>query len=205
VLLPTVGRTWRLRFVGGEHLEAWRASGEPAVLVFWHDRLPGLAYLVYRLNRHGARIALLTSPSRDGELVARLGAGWDFDIVRGSSSRGGQGAVRALVRRVREARSSPIVVPDGPRGPRHRFKPGALLLAQLAEIPILPLSYAAASAWTLRSWDRMQIPKPFTRMTIAVGTPRHVARRLPPEAEAAERERQEQLLLELGELARANL
>ncbi len=208
-LLPAVlsllARTWRVRQLGREHLEPFIAARRPVVLVFWHDHALSLAAdWLRRLDEGGYRISVLASRSRDGALVARLGEAWGVDIVRGSSSRGGKAAILALARRLRKAGTSPALAPDGPRGPRHEFKPGALALAQLSGAPIVPLAAAARSAWTLRSWDRQTIPRPFTRVTIAIGASQPIARDLTGEALDGERQRLERLLAELGDLARAN-
>ncbi len=204
-LLTWLGRSWRVRQIGDEHLEAVLASGRPAVLVFWHEGAFALANFLRGLDRGGLRLSVMASRSGDGELVGRLGAAWSVDIVRGSSSRGGQAAILALHRRMRKAGTSPALAPDGPRGPRREFKAGALALAQLAGAPIVPLAVAARSAWRLGSWDRQVIPKPFTRLTIAIGAPQAIARELADEALERERQRLERLLVDLDEMAQANL
>ena len=79
---------------------------------------------------------------------------------------------------------SPIITPDGPRGPRFKFKPGAILLAQMSGRPMLPLAYAASRA-ALVHWDRFVLPLPFARIAIAIGPPREVPRTLAPPALAA--------------------
>lgn len=204
-LLAWLGRSWRVRQIGRQHLETLIAGGRPAVLVFWHEGAFALANFLRDLDRGGLRLSVMASRSGDGELVGRLGAAWDVDIVRGSSSRGGRAAILALHRRMRGAGTSPALAPDGPRGPRHEFKAGALALAQLSGAPIVPLAVAARSAWRLRSWDRQLIPKPFTRLTVAVGAPQTIARELVGEALERERQRLERLLVDLGETARANV
>ena len=70
---------------------------------------------------------------------------------------------------------SPVITPDGPRGPRFKFKPGAILLAQMSGRPMLPLAYAASRAWLVK-WDKFVIPVPFARIAVAVGPPRYVPR-----------------------------
>ncbi len=190
--------------LGEEHLEPLVAAGRPAVLVFWHDSAFALAHFLRDLDRRGLRLSILASRSGDGELVGRLGAAWGVDIVRGSSSRGGKAAILALHRRMRQAGTSPALAPDGPRGPRHEFKPGALALAQLSGAPLVPLAAAASSAWTLRSWDRHTIPRPFARLTVAVGAPQPIPRHLAGDSLEAERARLERLLGELGNRAKAN-
>ena len=68
-----------------------------------------------------------------------------------------------------------MITPDGPRGPRFKFKPGAILLAQMSGRPILPMAFAASRAWLIK-WDKFVLPVPFARIVIAVGAPRYVPR-----------------------------
>jgi lysophospholipid acyltransferase (LPLAT)-like uncharacterized protein len=125
---------------------------------------------------HGARPAtVLVSRSRDGELVARYLARFGLDTVRGSTSRGGREAGRALVAAVRRG-SDIAVVPDGPRGPRGRLQPGVVTLAALTGAPIVPVAVAARPALRLRSWDAFMIPWPFARCAVVFGPPLLVAR-----------------------------
>src|SRR5437879_11760815 len=126
--------------------------------------------------RHGARAAtVLASRSRDGEIVARYLSRFGLDSVRGSTSRGGREAGRALVAAVRRGRDI-AVVPDGPRGPRGQLQPGVVTLAALTGAPIVPLAVAARPALRLRSWDAFMIPWPFARCAVVFGPPIPVAR-----------------------------
>jgi hypothetical protein len=90
--------------------------------------------------------------------------------VRGSATRSGVKAMRGLYRAISRDRASPVVLPDGPTGPRRVCKPGSLLLAQLSGAHIVPIACAAAPEWRLRTWDRMLVPPPFARVRIAVGS-----------------------------------
>src|SRR5207244_5011790 len=92
---------------------------------------------------------------------------------RGSTTRGGAGALRALVERA--ASADVAVTPDGPRGPRYRLQAGVVLLASLARRKIVFGSYAASRAWRFRSWDRFMVPKPFARVVIRAAGPIEVA------------------------------
>jgi hypothetical protein len=111
----------------------------------------------------------------DGEIgammVRRLGA----VAIRGSSTHTGARALRDYYQALVKDNISPVITPDGPRGPRFKFKPGALLLAQMSGRPILPMSYAASRAWLIK-WDKFVIPMPFSRIVIALGPPRYVPR-----------------------------
>ncbi len=190
-LMLVWGRTLRVAaVVGAEPLERLIASGEPALFAFWHNRLYvcGL-YLRRLLRERGVKLATLASLSRDGELVTRMALAEGFEVVRGSTSRGGLGGLLQLYRKLARDRVSVITAPDGPRGPAYRAQPGTLMLARLAGAPIVPLAFAAERPWRLRSWDRLILPRPFSRVAIAVGEPLAVAADLPDDELAAEAER----------------
>jgi lysophospholipid acyltransferase (LPLAT)-like uncharacterized protein len=169
--------TCRVRIVhGAEHLDALRAGGRPVVIALWHDRLFFLTHVLYRrFVRRGVPLTALISRSRDGDFGERMALGLGARVVRGSTSRGGSAAVRALLREMRAGRSAVVVV-DGPRGPSHEPKPGAATLARLSGAPLLPLSWAGTRTWTLGTWDRMQVPKPFSTIHVTTGGPMAVPR-----------------------------
>ncbi len=195
-LILTFGCTWRIEIVaGGEHLEALVADRQPVLLSFWHNRVVAFCYFAYhRLHQQGVDITLLASQSRDGELVTRVCKRWGLNTVRGSASRGGRAALRALHRAITRLGSSPIMIPDGPTGPLYRFKVGVAVLAQTSRAPILPFGIAAEKFWNLRSWDRIIIPRPFSRVAVVVGEPQYVERGLTEAELEAERLRLEQLI-----------
>lgn len=170
-LLGTVSFT----LVGADRYRALRDAGEQPILVLWHGRLLPLTY--YHRNQD---ITALVSRSRDGEYIARLLHRWGYRTVRGSSSRGGGQALRQLVREGRSGRTLAFT-PDGPRGPRQRMKPGALVAARLTGMPVVPLAAGTDRAWWIESWDRFLVPKPFAQVRVAYGEPE----RLPPDADAA--------------------
>jgi lysophospholipid acyltransferase (LPLAT)-like uncharacterized protein len=202
-LFHTLASSWRYAVSRPERLEALRGGG-PAVLVFWHDQAFAAARFLHRdLHQEGCELTVIASRSREGELVARLAARLGVPVVRGSSSRGGRGAILALYRALAKQRTSALILPDGPRGPRHVAKPGAVLLAQFAQVPIVPLAFAADRGRTLRSWDRMEIPRLRARIAVAIGEPQHVARHLGPDELERERARMEAALDALAGEARA--
>jgi lysophospholipid acyltransferase (LPLAT)-like uncharacterized protein len=169
-LVTSLLATTRVERVGTEHLEPYRRRGAPVIFVFWHGHLLPLVHY----HRH-ERIVVLVSEHADGERIARILARRGFGTVRGSSTRGGVRGLRALVRAARAGRDLALT-PDGPRGPRGEFKPGALAVARMTGLPIIPLSVAAAPAWSASSWDGFLIPKPFARVRIRYLPPRFVAR-----------------------------
>jgi len=117
----------------------------------------------------------LVSRSTDGSYIARILERMGFETARGSSSRGGTEALRELVRLAKAGRALAIT-PDGPRGPRQKLKPGALVAAQLSGGVVLPVTAGASSGWYPGKWDRFLVPKPFARIHIAYGAPREIPR-----------------------------
>ena len=176
-LVRLLGSTCRVRVAaGGEVLERLTRDGGATVLAFWHDRLVfGSHFLSWRLIRRGYGLTVLISPSRDGELAARAAVRLGARVVRGSSSRGGSQGVRGMLRQAGSDRAL-VLVPDGPKGPPRRAKPGVVLLARLTRSPIVPFTWVADRSWRLRSWDRLEIPKPFARVAVAFGEPQEVPR-----------------------------
>lgn len=168
LLIRLLGLTWRIRRVGPETFDARLARGEAFIIVFWHGEIVPVAWV----HRHRG-IAPLISRHADGEVIARIVEGLGYRTARGSTSRGG---VRALLETARllEEGISVGFTPDGPRGPRHQFAPGALVVAQRTGRPIIALAASATRAWRLRSWDRHLIPKPFATVTIRYAAPEYV-------------------------------
>src|SRR5262245_10494218 len=141
------------------------AIGAPAIYVTWHARILLLPALFGERRAH-----VLASRSRDGELVARVVRRFGFEVIRGSSSRGGAEALRLLARSLADGHDV-VVVPDGPRGPREMVKSGVVALARIAGAPIVPLALGASAEWRLASWDEFRVPKPFARCVVRFGEP----------------------------------
>lgn len=177
LLTGSLGRSCRLDVArGAEHFAGFEEGG--MVISFWHDRsILAAQVLRHELMRRGIDLTLLVSQSRDGELMDRLARGWGIATVRGSASRGGTSGLRKIYRRLR-AGSSPVMTPDGPRGPKNVFKIGVAVLSQMAERPVLPMGIAVSRSWKLRSWDQLLVPKPFARVVVLVGEPVTVPRGL---------------------------
>jgi lysophospholipid acyltransferase (LPLAT)-like uncharacterized protein len=163
-LLNALMRTTRVERINAAPFHAARARG-PVVFVLWHGRLLPPTWL-----HRDEGIVTLASQSADGEYITRALHHWGYDIVRGSSSRGGESALRDLIRSIRRGRSVAVTV-DGPRGPRHKVKFGVLQMAQLTGAPLIPLGTAASPAWRFNSWDRFLLPKPLARIRVAYGDP----------------------------------
>lgn len=143
---------------GRELFTSVKASEGRAILAIWHEVLP-LGMWVFR----GTGCHTLTSYSYDGELAARVVKLLGLRALRGSSKRGGRLALQQLEEALRRGITVGITV-DGPRGPRRVSKPGVAILAGRTKVPIIPVVFAAERAWRLRSWDRLAIPKPFSKI-----------------------------------------
>ena len=185
---------WTLRFEtrGMEHFDEVAAAGRVPIYAFWHDRIFSGTYFF-----RGRGIVIITSQSFDGEYIARFIQRMGYGAIRGSSTRGG---VRALVEMIRAMRAGlPMGFSvDGPKGPRYEVKPGPVLLAQKTGNPMVPFVLQPRSSWTLKSWDRMQIPKPFTRCLVSVSEPIYVPQDASDEIVEEKRSELEKVLLQLN-------
>ena len=196
VLVSLLTRTWRIRTRNAEGWQRLRAEKKPWIFALWHSSLLPASFQHRKQN-----IAVLVSQHRDGEIIARVLAAWGNSTVRGSTTRGGARALLAMIGEL-ERGIVVAVTPDGPRGPATKFQSGALVAAQRANVPVVPLLIHADRAWRLKSWDRFMIPKFFARVTIAYGDPAFVGGSSPRDA-AAEAERFEALMNETQRAADA--
>jgi lysophospholipid acyltransferase (LPLAT)-like uncharacterized protein len=163
--------------IGGEHIGAALGRAPSFIPVYWHQHT---VFCVKHLLDHrsaGLKLGFLISPSVDGEIAAMIVRNMGGEVIRGSSSHTGARALRDYYQALAHEGISPAITPDGPRGPPWKFKPGAVLLAQLSGRPMIPLSYAASHAWKIK-WDRFVIPWPLSRIVIAVGEPVYVPKGL---------------------------
>ena len=173
--LRLLRRSVRLRFHGDETIRTWEREGRHFLLVFWHRHL-----LLMRYAYRGRKMSVLVSRSRDGELIARVMARLGVETCRGSSSRGATAGLRELLRAAR-AGSDIAITPDGPRGPLRVVQPGVVLAAAASGLPLIPVAMAATRSRQLRSWDRMPIPFPGSRVDVVYGAPLAVPRDADPE------------------------
>jgi lysophospholipid acyltransferase (LPLAT)-like uncharacterized protein len=204
-LLRLIWAWCRVKTVLGEGYIAQALQIDPSFIpVYWHQHQLFCVKLLLEQRAAGLKLGFLISPSVDGEIGAMLVRGLGGVAIRGSSSYTGARALRDYYQALKVDGLSPAITPDGPRGPPWKFKPGAILLAQLSQRPMIPMAYAASRAWKIQ-WDRFVIPKPFSRIAIAVGEPVHVPRGLDAEGLARLQLEMEQRLLKLYEQAKAAL
>jgi lysophospholipid acyltransferase (LPLAT)-like uncharacterized protein len=191
-LIRLIGATARFSVEGWENFEAATRGGKQPIYTFWHEQILLGTYFF-----RGRGIVVMTSRSFDGEYIARFIQRFGYGATRGSSSRGAVGALAEMIRLARAGLPTGLSI-DGPRGPRRVAKMGAVLLAKKSGCPILPFTLTPAHAYATSSWDRLQIPLPFTRVHVRIAPPIYVA----PDADDAKLEAaREELQRVLAELS----
>jgi len=169
-------RTCRVVHVeGAPFLDEALSKHRSLVPCYWHQHQLFCGKYLLDQRARGLEVGWLISPSVDGEVGAMMVTRLGGRVIRGSSTHTGARALRDYYQALVKDNISPAITPDGPKGPRFRFKPGAILLAQMSGRPMLPMAFAARRAW-LVAWDKFVIPMPFTRIVIAIGPPRYVPR-----------------------------
>jgi lysophospholipid acyltransferase (LPLAT)-like uncharacterized protein len=193
VLIKLIGRTVRFEVEGWDHWEAASQGDSIPIYTFWHNRVFLATYFWQR-----RRIVVMTSQSFDGEYIARFIQRFGCGVARGSSTRGGTGAIVEMVRLMRAGCPTAFTI-DGPRGPRYVAKMGAVLLAKKTGQPILPFTITASRCWSAgKSWDHFQVPRPFTRARVDIGKPIFVPADAGEETLTAKREELQQALDEIN-------
>jgi len=153
----------RIGFSTGRH-------NKPVIMCFWHNRILGITLSFLRNYPHRSRagVTVLTSPSRDGEILAQVARRLGMGASRGSSSRKGTKALLEL-RRLVSSGQDVAITPDGPRGPRYHLGPGAILLAQVTGAVLAPMHASFSRCMRLKTWDGFIIPLPFSTISVRVG------------------------------------
>jgi len=181
VAFALVHMVWRwcrvVRVIGREHIAIALERAPSFIPVYWHQHQLFCVQQLLALRGAGVKLGFLISPSVDGELGAMIVQHLGGEVIRGSSSYTGARALRDYYQALVHEDISPAITPDGPRGPPWKFKPGAILLSQLSQRPIIPMAFAASHAWKIK-WDRFIIPMPGARIAIVVGEPVTVAKGL---------------------------
>lgn len=140
----------------------------PVVTVTWHNRLLFFpAMFPKRMRKH--TIAVI-SASRDGQYIADLVKQFEVGSVRGSSSRRAAQVLHGAIVKAKEGKYISFT-PDGPRGPKYTMSRGPIHLASQMQIPLIPIGINYSSYWELKSWDAFQIPKPWAKVSLVIGTP----------------------------------
>lgn len=188
--------TSRKRYTNLQALRGQLDSGQPFILVSWHNRniLASFGYTAH--SRTPRRFSPLASASRDGTLAAMAMRALGVECIRGSSSAGGAAALRQMLKAVKSGQDLGIT-PDGPRGPKYVVQAGVVTTARLAGVPIIPMAWQARRRKELRSWDAMIVPYPFNRLHFAYGDPIRIPRDADAEALEQGRLQVEQALMDL--------
>lgn len=155
----------RTTVLGEESYLELRQQKKPVIILIWHGRI---FFAPYFFRRRG--IMPLISPSEDGEIIAQIVSRWGYRTLRGSSSHSIIKAWNEMKREL-ERGGELIIVPDGPRGPGRKLKPGAVKLANETGAFLVPFAFSSKKRKILKSWDRFLIPKPFTRFVAIYGNP----------------------------------
>jgi lysophospholipid acyltransferase (LPLAT)-like uncharacterized protein len=160
-LTNVIGLTWTYTIDDPRQLDPVHHKTSKSIYCFWHTNLLGLFYYL----RKAYPVALVSS-SRDGQRLSAVLERWGYDLVRGSSSKGGPSAILECAKILENGRLLAIT-PDGPRGPAYAAKTGAARIALAAGASVVPVIMRTQRAWHTRSWDSFTIPKPFARIKIS--------------------------------------
>lgn len=197
IIISTLISTYQIDWITGkDKVGALNRSSRPMIVALWHNRILFLSVLLKQLVKQGFPITIMISMSKDGDLGANLVEMLGARVVRGSPSRGGTKGLRALYRSSVKDKHSIVILPDGSKGPIYEAKMGMMVLARMTSAPILPISGYASDFWRIKSWDRMIIPKPFSKVVIKVGQEMEVSRKADePKMESQRQEAETQLNL----------
>ncbi len=170
-ILKLVTATYRVeKIIGAEHIEPYLDGKAVCAPVYWHQHHILCSSLIKRWIKRGFKACFLVSGSVDGEVPERIARAWGAEVIRGSANQSGALALRDMQNMMKRGYSI-ITTADGPQGPKYEIKSGFLVMARVGNVPILPISCAAASAHELNRWDDFMIPLPFSRVVLAVGEP----------------------------------
>lgn len=184
-------KTWRMTFTNEVALSGRNAEGKRSVVVIWHDQLLPLIFSYY--NRS---IATIASQSKDGDLITMVLKKWGYEVARGSSSRGGLKAVIGIKKLMEKGHDAAVTV-DGPKGPRHKVKTGAIYIAKTVNAAIVPIFMSCKRYKRFASWDRFILPAPFSKISVTMAEPFYVSDDMSDEVVEKERQELEKYMLEL--------
>ena len=170
-LIRLLTATYRIeRVIGTENIEPYIGDEAICAPCYWHQHHVVGSTLIRSWVRRGFKACFLVSGSVDGEVPERIARAWGAEVIRGSANQSGALALRDMQRMMKRGFSI-VTTADGPRGPKYEFKMGAVLMARIAGVPVIPIGCAADRAWYLNRWDDFMVPKPFARIVLAIGAP----------------------------------
>lgn len=170
ILIWFIYFTSRWEVKGFEPIKKLLDSRKPLIFVFWHGRLLMVAPFCPK-NR---KANVVISTHNDGQLITRVMENFGFNMIRGSSRK--KEGISALKEVIHSLENNEIIAitPDGPRGPRMRIGGNVIKIAQMQNVPIIPVTYSISKCKILRSWDRFMLAKPFSRGIFIYGKPLYV-------------------------------
>ncbi len=172
-ILIAFGATSKVKVIHLDRYKKYQSEGKSVIFAFWHENLLLAPYL-YHYAVGGDKLLCLVSRSKDGEIMSRILEQFGDDTVRGSSSRGGVAALKAMASRMSSEGYDGGMIPDGPKGPPFCAKHGVFKLSQLSGVPIMPCGISVKRKKRLSSWDRMKVPYFFNRFALSFGEPIYV-------------------------------
>lgn len=188
-------KSTKMTILGREEYQELRRAGKPVIFLVWHGRI----FLVpFFFRRRG--IMPLVSPSRDGEIAARIMSRWGYNIIRGSSSHAIIKAWNQMKGKLQKG-GELIIVPDGPRGPNRKIKLGGLKLAQETGAYLVPFTFSPSRKKVLRSWDNFLLFYPFSKVVAIYGKPFLVDSSLKDDELESERQKIENFMIQLDDKA----
>lgn len=191
--------------LGQNRFDCLLAGGATLLPCFWHRQILCCAWFLIGSIPRGLKLGFLISPSKDGDIGAKIFEFLGIPTIRGSASSNGARSLRDLYLAIKREGLSIATPPDGPLGPPCEFKPGWINLSRLTGVPMLPMAYAADRCWTLKTWDNLMIPKPFARIVLAIGDPVYAGKELGEPGVEKLQHRMEDELNELSSKARARI
>lgn len=204
-LMNLLWRSYRIQAVIGADIVD-RLISERIVCApcYWHQNLILCVNFFRQWISRGFKACFLISASVDGDAPTRIAEGWGAQVIRGSANNTGALVLRDMHQAMKRGVSI-VTIADGPTGPKSRFKSGVVLVARIGGIPMVPVACAADRAWYLNRWDEFMIPKPFSRVVLAVGEPVPVPRGASPEEMERLRETMENAVNSLVEQSKREL
>ncbi len=161
-------KTLRVSFVAKNAIEKLEHNNENYIVAFWH----GTMLLPWYLNRN-KNFSALISMSKDGNLLSKILKRWNYNVIRGSSSIGGDVALNIMIDFAKN-KNSIAITPDGPRGPAFKLKAGAVVTAKKSGLPLVLLGVGYKSKKKLKSWDSFQVPLFFTKVKVIFSEPIYI-------------------------------
>lgn len=204
-LLRLLTATYRVEAVlGADNVAPFLDGKVTCAPAYWHQHHILCSSLVRRWIDKGFKACFLVSGSVDGDVPERIARGWGAEVIRGSANESGALALRDMQGMMRRGYSI-VTTADGPRGPKYVIKPGVVVMARIGKVPILPMACAAERAWYLDRWDNFMVPKPFSRIVLAVGEPYSIGADVPLDALEDDRVNVQQAVMSLMEDCEARL